>query len=117
MSLVRSYEHARTSTQALAVLAACVPGASVGLAAVEAAWPWTMRWPSVRLADRRVELSYLLSFLVLCLIPIGGSVGGLLWRRLSLLARLGVGLGAWAATVALYRVFDGVLNGGFLSPC
>jgi hypothetical protein len=100
------------------VLAAVVAGASVGLALVEGALVLDFALAECPTSPgAQSNTSYLLSALVLCLVPAGGLVGGLLWRRLPLLAWIGLAAVAWAALFALYRILDWVLNGGTLSPC
>jgi hypothetical protein len=100
------------------VLAAAVAGASVGVALVEGALVLDFALAECPTSPgAQSNASYLLSALVLCLVPAGGLVGGLLWRRLPLLACIGLGAAAWAAFFVLYRVLDGVLNGGTFSPC
>jgi hypothetical protein len=109
---------ARTAWAVATSLVAIASGASVGLALVEASLVLDAALAECPTSPTaQSNSSYLLSFLVLCLIPAGGVLGGLLRRRLSLVTWLGVGLAAWAATLVLYRVLDGVFNGGFLSPC
>jgi hypothetical protein len=108
----------RAARTAATFVVAVASGASVGVALIEAALVVDFALAECPTSPgAKPNGSYLLVFLVLCLVPLGAVVGGLLWRRLALVAWLGVGLAAWAATLGLYRVLEGVLNGGFLSPC